>query len=84
MDEGDAELSDVGQESFSESPRFIETSQLINSTDKQDKSYTILWGRLLEMFKDKIADLLELDGLQAIPLLQVCMVVLSSRKAVIR
>ncbi|XP_057290056.1 E3 ubiquitin-protein ligase UBR4-like isoform X1 [Hydractinia symbiolongicarpus] len=71
VDEGDAELSDVGQESFSESPRFIETSQLINSTDKQDKSFTILWGRLLEMFKDKIVDLLELDGLQAIPLLQV-------------
>lgn len=69
-DPDDGDLSDVGQECFSESSGFVAAPAIL-STEKTDTAYVLLWNRLLKIFKDKIPDLLELNGFQVIPFFQV-------------
>ena len=59
-----------------DSPSFSETSnQLVTSSsscnDTSDSSFTAVWLHLINHFLHKIEDILDLDGLQAIPFLQV-------------
>ena len=67
LEHGD--LSD-GQGSISESPNYIEGPNLLVGGNLGLK-FSALWSQLLEIFEAKIPYLLELDGLQAIPFLQV-------------
>ena len=70
VDEADGDISDAGQGSFAESPSFIETPNLMSS-EPPDATFSSLWARLLEIFKNQIPSLMELNGLQAVPFLQV-------------
>ena len=69
-DVDDGDLSDVGQECFSESAGFAGAPTILSS-ENIDAAYALVWNCLLKIFKDKIPDLLELNGFQVIPFFQV-------------
>ena len=69
--------SDVGQDSPSFSEESAQQQQLlpaksqITTSEQNDSSFNAVWLHLIKYFLKKISYLLELDGLQAIPFLQV-------------
>ncbi|XP_047134256.1 E3 ubiquitin-protein ligase UBR4 isoform X2 [Hydra vulgaris] len=66
-----------GQGFISESPNYIEGPNLLEGGSLGIK-FSALWSQLLEIFEAKIPYLLELDGLQAIPFLQVMLMLCSN------
>ena len=71
----DGDASDGGLDSYSSvTPSFSETSVLLTkaSSEPSDSAFTSVWLHLINYFQEKINDLLQLDGLHAIPFLQVC------------
>ena len=69
--------SDVGQDSPSFSEESSQQQQLlppkgqITTSEHNDSSFNAVWLHLIKYFLKRIRDLLDLDGLQAIPFLQV-------------